>query len=872
MRAFGILVFCLAGASAVALAQSNMPDVDSMSVQQLTDLLDRPRSNRPEYAVALAEAINARVARDGLDALALRACSYHAFAYYLSSQPREALRVANDCHARELQGSPSEVVGLESLRAGMMLAAGRNAEALDLYHQLLDGEFGSSDTIDPIIFSRVRINYATGLFTAGRIIEAIEQMQDVIDEAQRKGDATTTIGAANNLIVSLIEQKLYQDARAWIERVEPELQQLEASGDYPALALSVRLHALQLEGVLGYQEETIPKLREFIETYQNSSPINARNAWEYLAGALLKTGRLEEARDAAKTAVKYLSVSEIEQAEAKMMLAETELALGNVDAADALLRDAAQAKQLTDLRQERLLQLEINSDLRRADDTETLAKFEALIRKQDERERRAVEQNARYFDAKREAREQEREVTRLNQSREILAAQAAASEAEASAAAARAESAERQRLFVLIIAGLVAVGGVLVIMTIIRRRFDRRLRMRQRELNKQLTEQVEEQTRALKEQMEAKAGLELALADKARTEALGKLTGNVAHDFNNLLQVVSISNENMRDAELSAFQTSLLQGADKALSAAKSIVRQLLAYARRQSLEAETINVSDYLSEVSTLLNAAVDGRISFDLSDTTAVDTALMLDRSQLTTALLNLLRNSVDAMPIGGTITLQVDERNTDDKRWVDFVVTDDGVGMTEEQVAQACEPFFTTKEADSGTGLGLSSVHGFVSQSGGAIDISSVPDSGTVVTLSFPQTTAKAPVRTAPTLRRQGLKGLQILLVEDNAILAQALESMIVHLGAEVSHVDSGEAAIRQLEQPHDYDLVISDVRMPGRVNGFGLFDWIHEQALDLPILLMSGYTEPVSGDYKIMTKPFTQDDLLENAQQLVFGQVA
>ncbi|MEL6870142.1 MAG: ATP-binding protein, partial [Pseudomonadota bacterium] len=420
---------------------------------------------------------------------------------------------------------------------------------------------------------------------------------------------------------------------------------------------------------------------------------------------------------------------------------------------------------------------------------------------------------------------------------------------------------------VALIASLVVLGGV----GIAQRRFDRKLRDRQRELNQQLTVQVEEKSNALKAQLEEQAELERVVADKAQVEALGQLTGNVAHDFNNLLQVMSIANENMAHLEKTNFQASLLEGSNRALDHAKSIIRQLLSYARRQTLEAETIRVSDYLHNTRTLLSAAIDARVNFvvdDLSD----DALIYVDRSQLTTSLLNLLSNSCDAMPDGGSLTLSVrlgecTAGKTVGTRYVEIGVEDTGSGMTASQLEQAFEPFYTTKPEDYGTGLGLSSVHGFVQQSGGDIDISSELGKGTCVTLKFPMAEGQVAGGTAEKGRREGMQGLRVLLVEDNPILAKALEAMIVHLGANVEHQPTGDQAAKRLRDAHTFDIVISDVRMPGKLDGFALAKWAHTNHPQLPVLLMSGYNESVDGGATVMSKPFTQADLLEHVQTLV-----
>ncbi|MEM8547191.1 MAG: ATP-binding protein, partial [Pseudomonadota bacterium] len=676
-----------------------------------------------------------------------------------------------------------------------------------------------------------------------------------------------TLASGNNMIVVLTEQRLFRDAREWLDRLKPVVDKADEQNLHAFFVQSMRLHDIQITGLLGDQAAAIVAFADFIDKHEGSAPVIVGSAWEFLAGARLEVGDMIGARDAAANAVELLASSPLESADARLVLAQAQLAMGQFDEADRTLRLAAEAPLLPPIRREKLLQLRLELDLKRAGNDELADRLRALIDAQDARERRSVEQNARYFDAKRQAQTKERELARVNASRRVLEAEAGINAARANEATARADAARQRQSATMIIVLLGAALGALLIVALVQRRYQQRLNEQERELNEQLSLQIEEQTRALKQQMESQTELERALADKARTEALGKLTGNVAHDFNNLLQVLSIAFENLAEVQLPEFQRSLISGADRALSAAKSIIRQLLAYARRQDLEMEIIDVANYLDESESLLRAAVDDQILFAVQNQVA-DACILVDRSQLTTALLSLLRNAVDAMPDGGRIELTVTVEMVGDNEWVRMAVTDTGIGMTVEQVAQACEPFFTTKNEDSGTGLGLSSVQGFVSQSGGRVNIDSAPGAGTTVVMEFPASEETSESQTSESVKRQGLMGLRVLLVEDNEILAAALRSMILHLGAKVEHIASADAATECLMGPQQYDLVISDIRMPGKLDGRALARWIREQRFATPVLLMSGYAESVDDDdTAVMTKPFSQDDLLAHVQSLV-----
>lgn len=835
-------------------------DVDRLSARELLALLPTGQEFPAPRQVELARIAVSKVREEGLDELASTACLAMSMALYGNAQQRDALGVINECLPESSGSEPNVYLRLRSLRAGLWLLNGEPERSLAEYEKLIAEDHSN---VNEVTLLRLRSNYAGALMENGQVLGAIEQMQSVIREGMAIDHDFTVLGNANNLVVLLIEQRMYNDAMAWIDRIRPVIDR----SDSHYFVASLRVHEMQLLTYLGKPEESVAQLHDFIANSRTTSVLAEGSAYEFLSEALREVGDYEAAREAAETAVSLLAPVPLEAADARFSLIRTLIAQGNYVDAQQELRIVANEPLLSPIRQEQMLRLEVEVELARSGESDLLAKYRTLNERREARERTIVEQNSRYFDLKVEALDQAEEIRRIDASREVLALRTAASESAASESAAVAEAARKQQIFTLAIVVLTAAIIVLFGFGIAQRRFDRQLRERQLELNNQLTVQVEEKTNALKQQLQEQTELERVVADKAQSEALGQLTGNVAHDFNNLLQVMSIANENLANLEKTNFQASLLEGSNRALDHAKSIIRQLLSYARRQTLAEETFSISDYLDNTITLLSAAIDARVNFDVDDQSD-GAVLSVDRSQLTTAILNLLSNSCDAMPDGGNLSLRVGRsRCSKGGECVMLSVKDDGMGMTEDQLERAFEPFFTTKAEDYGTGLGLSSVRGFVEQSGGEIDISSAPGEGARVTLKFPLASGQAASDQQASTQRSGMNGLSVLLVEDNPILAKALEAMIVHLGASVEHQPSGDQAARRLDDQHRFDIVISDVRMPGKLDGFALAKWTHVKHPELPVLLMSGYNESVDDEQTVMSKPFTQADLLQHVQALV-----
>ncbi len=363
----------------------------------------------------------------------------------------------------------------------------------------------------------------------------------------------------------------------------------------------------------------------------------------------------------------------------------------------------------------------------------------------------------------------------------------------------------------------------------------------------QVLAETSQAVRGAREEMEARVRQALDEADKAhqavlqnqRLEALGQLTGGVAHDFNNLLMVVSNYTHLLRARHPELVGTQELGGIERAVGTGTKLTRQLLAFARRQPVRSEALRLQERLPEIAALLKASLGSRIQLECK--VAPDTAAVLvDPAEFELALINLSVNARDAMPEGGL--LRVAARN-DGADGVRIEVADNGKGIPAHVLPQVFDPFFTTKPVGHGTGLGLSQVYGLARQAGGDARIESVEGEGTRVALLLPAFHAEASASPDPSeadAPELAGAGQAVLLVEDNAELATVTVQVLQAAGYTVTHAASGDAARARLAGGSRFDIVLSDIRMPGDTDGIALARWLRGTLPHLPIVLMTGYT--------------------------------
>jgi nitrogen-specific signal transduction histidine kinase len=366
-------------------------------------------------------------------------------------------------------------------------------------------------------------------------------------------------------------------------------------------------------------------------------------------------------------------------------------------------------------------------------------------------------------------------------------------------------------------------------------------------INDLLSERVQA---ALSERDEAEAALQRA----QKLEAVGQLTGGVAHDFNNLLTVIIGALDLMqRHPKDEARRERMIEAALAAARRGERLTQQLLAFARRQALKPEPVQVDALLKDSESLLSRAVGEAVRLAV-EPAAPNAVVSLDPSQFEAAILNLAVNARDATPPGGMIRIEttavsvaaghVAELEPGD--YLRVSVHDTGVGMTEATIARAFEPFFTTKPPGRGTGLGLSQVYGFARQSGGATTVDSAPGKGSTVSLYLPRIAPDAASAADPVLAAEDPAhgpALHILLAEDDAQVAELVEAMLRDLGHGVRLAENADVALAVLKTGEPFDLLLTDLIMPGDKSGVDLAREAVALRPDLPIILSSGYTGDV-----------------------------
>ena len=362
-----------------------------------------------------------------------------------------------------------------------------------------------------------------------------------------------------------------------------------------------------------------------------------------------------------------------------------------------------------------------------------------------------------------------------------------------------------------------------------------------------------------------------ALRQSQKMEAMGQLTGGVAHDFNNLLTPIIGSLDMLtRRGVGNERERRLIDGALQSAERAKTLVQRLLAFARRQPLQASAVDLSHLIEGMAGLIGSTLGPNIDIRVELADALPPA-RADANQLEMALLNLAVNARDAMRDGGTLTIRavresVREGHRSKLRrghYVRLSVSDTGIGMDADTLSRAVEPFFSTKGIGKGTGLGLSMVHGLAAQLGGGMSIASEPGRGTQVDLWLPisvvplgaadgDLVAPAPVKT---------RG-RALLVDDEELVRMSTADMLMDLGYDVVEAGSAEDALRLLQEGPTVDLLVTDHLMPG-MNGADLARAARVLRPDLPVLIVSGYAEVdgIAPDLPRLTKPFRNAELAE-----------
>jgi PAS domain S-box-containing protein len=399
----------------------------------------------------------------------------------------------------------------------------------------------------------------------------------------------------------------------------------------------------------------------------------------------------------------------------------------------------------------------------------------------------------------------------------------------------------------------------------------------------------------LEEQVATRTGelmvVEEALRQSQKMEAVGQLTGGIAHDFNNLLTGISGS--------LSMLESRIAQGrldaipryvdsAQGAVKRAAALTQRLLAFSRRQTLDPRPVNLNRLVGDMEELIRRTVGPSVAMEVVGAGGA-WPTFVDPNQLENALLNLCINARDAMPDGGRLTIETANKWLDDHaarerelppgQYVSLCATDTGTGMTPEVAARAFDPFFTTKPLGQGTGLGLSMIYGFVRQSGGQVRIYSEPGQGTTMCLYLPRYLGEVEDGRALPGRGEadyGGHGETVLVIDDEASVRMLIVDILEDAGYAAIEASDGPSGLKVLQSGARIDLLISDVGLPGGMNGRQVADAGRVLRPGLKVLFITGYAEnAVVGNghlepgMHVMTKPFAVDSLGEKIRQVIDG---
>lgn len=403
--------------------------------------------------------------------------------------------------------------------------------------------------------------------------------------------------------------------------------------------------------------------------------------------------------------------------------------------------------------------------------------------------------------------------------------------------------------------------------------------------NIQLDERVRRRTAQLEN---ANANLRRALAENERMqaallqaqkmEAIGQLTGGLAHDFNNLLTVIignlaALQDHHPDDPGTGDYVEPALQSARRGVQ----LIKRLLTFSRQQALEPQAVNIPALIHELARLIRRSLPESISVNLSAVAAPGQSdaihALVDPAQLESALLNFALNARDAMPEGGELSIatrqlelhhEATEFAVPPGSYALIEVRDNGCGMDAATLARACEPFFTTKRLGLGSGLGLPMAYGFIRQSGGGMTIRSTPGQGSCVQVVLPRTTAPV-IQDAldDPDELPAANGELVLLVEDEPNVRRVVRQQLVDLGHPVIEAEDAGQALEMVRQIPDIAIVVSDILMPGPLNGRQLAERIRQSHPSMRIVLMSGYTDedspPADTARPVLAKPFARQDL-------------
>lgn len=761
---------------------------------------------------------------------------------------------------------PEILFKAKSNRAAFLVAKGKGSEAAKLLQELI--KFAKPHG-DKLSIGHTYLTLALIAENSGATAKAIELLQTSF-EISTKSKQYFVAGAAGQTIVSLLYgEGQYDLAEKWIEKVQPWVDQSES----PVIKFGFVTRCEEVRIARGNPELASKNLRAIISTVPASVDQQTIGlAYLALSGAEFKLGHFDEAIKAAEQAITKLEAFPrsrylAEHARLEALFSNEEYAAVVHQISESLL--AAEDFVLPSLR---LHELNSRALSKLGRHEEALAELQRSADLEKARLRERSQEQMSFMTAFFDDRERESQLTILNQKQLVSEAFSQVAEAKIEQHSLFAKNATNVRNLAVVFSVSLFAVCVLAVRSFFKNKANQLIARRETEINTVLNQRLALQAAALKSAEQARRKLEEAVERKQRDEAIGKLTGGVAHDFNNLLTVILNSNEIIRfqENELASPVLKLLDASTKAAQSGAEIVKHLLSYARQQPLIPTKITISNWLNSASPLFRQTVGNSISYRESDLSN-NALIQIDTAKLTTAIINLISNAKDAVPAKGSIELVIQaivldehqERVWGDIRpgqYVMFEVRDNGEGIAPEDLQRVCEPFFTTKKSKSGTGLGLSSVSGFVRQSLGELRLISELGHGTTVKFILPQCDAEPTSQTHEPSGEESTRRQKVLVVEDQDSVRASTVFLLQMMGFEVCEADGAEKAIQLLEQSPPPEIVLSDIKMPGSMDGLGLRDWLNSKHPEIRVVLMSGFSE-LDKDFgrDFLQKPYSRDSL-------------
>ena len=404
----------------------------------------------------------------------------------------------------------------------------------------------------------------------------------------------------------------------------------------------------------------------------------------------------------------------------------------------------------------------------------------------------------------------------------------------------------------------------------------------------QLDSTVEARVTERAQQIESRAveheRAEAVLRHAQKMDAISQLTGGIAHDINDLLMIIGGNVEMLRAKVPALHSERRLTAIERATRRGEQLTRQLLAFSRRQPLQPRNVSLATRLPELVEMMRPMLGSDIEVATKlDLTSEPWFVEIDLNEFELALLNMTVNARDAMPNGGKLIIAAGKHVlNDDERvmlgasdeFIAISLTDTGRGIAPEILPRVFEPFFTTKEVGKGTGLGLSQVYGFAKRSGGTVAIESRLEQGTKVTMLLPRRTAASPLGSAAdgeaALHMPRLSGV-VLVVEDNDEVAEVDMALLSMIGYSAVRTKTAAEALTAVESGAVFDLVISDVVMPGAMNGIDLARTLHRRFPALPVLLTTGYSaaaaQAANEGLFILSKPYQRETLAASIRRIL-----